>query len=172
MDDVDPSHDLEQLRRQVHRRAVAGRTVGELPGIGLCSLHDVLDGLEGAVRLDDQHVGAGADQSYADEVLLGLVRKLLDQRIVDRQRRCREQQGIAVGRGLGHQVGTDYRTCTGLVVDDDGLAQETLHVFCKLAADDVGAAAGGERNDHPDRARRKVVGREVYSNRPRTVIGA
>src|SRR5262245_33266678 len=60
-----------------------------------------------------------------------------------KRRRCRDQQGMAIGLRLRHQRGTDVAAAAAAVLDDDRLAPLRL----QLVADDsgkhvVGAAAG------------------------------
>jgi hypothetical protein len=68
-----------------------------------------------------------------------------------------EQQRVAVGRPLGDELGADIAAGAGPVLDHEGLAQNFSHLRRHDAADNVGRAAGGERNDHLHRVRWKII---------------
>src|SRR5258708_3896810 len=61
------------------------------------------------------------------------------------------EQRVAVGGGLGDIFGGDDALRTGLVLDDDRLAQSFGHLGRDHAHDDVVAAAGREADDDADR---------------------
>ena len=69
------------------------------------------------------------------------------------------QERIAVGGGLGREIGAEHAAGTGPVVDEDLLAEFLAELIGDDAADHVVAAAGRERNDQPDRPVRIIVGR-------------
>ncbi len=58
---------------------------------------------------------------------------------------------VAVGRGLGREVGRDRVGGPGLVLDDDRLAQRAAHLLAEQASNHVGAAAGGGADVDADR---------------------
>ena len=61
------------------------------------------------------------------------------------------------GVGLRHEVGADRAVGAGLVLDDDGLAEDVLDLVGDQAADEIGRAAGREGDHHADRAVGEVL---------------
>jgi hypothetical protein len=97
------------------------------------------------------NVGRGHRERDRSEVAHRVVAQVLEQRRVDREHADRaDQEGVAVGVGLGDELGGDGAVGTGLVLDHRGLAEEFLELRADGASDDVGGAAGDERNHHPD----------------------
>jgi len=97
MHDIDPGHQLEQLARHVHRRAVARGGEVELAGIGFGVRDELRDILHRQIRRYDHQVGepqgAGDRDGVADEVEW----QLLVERLADRIIRRDEHHGVAVG---------------------------------------------------------------------------
>ena len=77
-------------------------------------------------------------------------------RDADRAERGEEQRG-AVGLRLRHVVGADRAVGAGLVLDDDGLAEDVLDLVGDQAADEIGRAAGREGDHDVDRLVGKVL---------------
>jgi hypothetical protein len=63
---------------------------------------------------------------------------------------CAHQERVAVGRGLGDDLRAEVAARAGAVLDDDLLAEPHRELRREDAADDVGGAAGRERDDHRD----------------------
>ena len=80
------------------------------------------DGSNGSLRVD-----RGADRQRADVA---------------------QQQRVAVGRRLGHEVGAEVAVGAGLVLDDHGLLERLRQRLADGAGDDVGRAA--RRVGHDD----------------------
>ena len=57
---------------------------------------------------------------------------------------------MAVRLALRHELGGDGAIGAGLVLDHRRLAEQLLEFRTDGAPDDVGGAAGDERDDHPD----------------------
>ena len=57
------------------------------------------------------------------EILLDIERQLVVELRIDRVRRQREQERVAVGRRLGRDVGADIAGGATAIVDDDRLSQ-------------------------------------------------
>jgi hypothetical protein len=62
-----------------------------------------------------------------------------------------EQDGVAVGCGMGDSLGADDGRRPGAVLDDDGLAECLAHGAADDAREIVGAAARRIRHHDPDR---------------------
>ena len=159
MDHEGASQALEQLARQVDRRAVAAAGHVELAGMRLRVAHEVGHrGDAGGLRLcrvEHQHIGHAGDQRDRHEVLDRVVGQLRVQRLVDAVRADRaHQQGVAVRCRLGHFGGAEVAAGAGLVVDDEGLAEGALQLRRQRAGQQVGGAAGRERHDDAHRLAR------------------
>ena len=82
----------------------------------------------------------------------------VDERI-DRERAIgSDQQSVAVGGRLGHELGADAAPRAAAIFDDHGLPQRLADLLADQPSDDVRIAAGGEGNDQADGAIR--VGRK------------
>jgi hypothetical protein len=76
---------------------------------------------------------------------------------IDRDLAVRKQPyRVAVGRRLGDQLGGDVAVRARPVLDDHRLAERLRQLLRQHARRDVGRAAGRDRNDEADRARRKL----------------
>ena len=104
-------------------------------------------------RLGDQRDGNKRLQ-WIGKRLLGVVGD------IGGQRQVREQQRVAIGQGLRHQVGAEHAGRSGAIVDDDRLAEILGQLQPDNAADDVGAAPGRERHHQTDRSGRIVGGED------------
>ena len=65
---------------------------------------------------------------------------------------------MAVGFGLGHEIGADRAVGARLVLDQHRLGQQVLEPVSEQAAHEIGRTAGREGDDHADRAGREVLG--------------
>ena len=154
---------LEQLRGQVSRRADAGGTEGNLARIGLGigdQFFRVLD-REIVVRRHDQRRDGG--ERNRGEALHRIVGNLAR---VERGVRCvrgdHGEEGVAVRRGLRHQIGAEYGVCAGLVFNHDVPAGLLLHPLRDDARHVIGNPTGGVGHDPPDRLRRVSLGRGTH----------
>ena len=98
-----------------------------------------------------QHQVRIVDRRDAGEIARQRERLAGQQRFIHGVRVGHQQQRVAVGRGLGNDVGADHRAAAGLVVDDEALAQRLLQPLREKAGVVVGRAAGGEGHDDADR---------------------
>ena len=62
-----------------------------------------------------------------------------------------DAQGVTVRRRLRAGLRAENAGGAAAVLDDERLAELLLQLGAGLAHDDVGDAAGGDRDDHPDR---------------------
>ena len=141
-------HLLEQFRSQMVGRAGTAGAVGEAPGILFRQLDQLAHRISGEVGLCDQHVGRGHRERDRREVAHWLIAQVLEERGIDGEDANRtDQQRVAIGLGLGDVLGGDRPVRAGLVLDYRGLAEQPLELRADGAADDVGGAAGDERDD-------------------------
>ena len=121
--DVDAGLGLEQLEREVLRRAAAGRSAGQRL-LRLARGDHVLQRLVGARLVDDEHRRVGADQRDRRERLDRVVADLRIEADVDRVRADRAAEDrVAVGRGARGDLRADAAAGAALVVDDDRRAE-------------------------------------------------
>ena len=100
------------------------------------------------------HQHGRVEHRHADrrEILDRVVGQVAAQGRVDRDRAHRgEEQGVAVGVGLGHVLGRDRAVRARPVLDDDGLSEQRSQPLGEQARDEIGGAAGGERDHELDR---------------------
>ena len=74
-------------------------------------------------------------------------------------RRDRERVSVRAGSLYLHRA--DCADGAADILDDDGLAEIAAQLVGSQAADDVGAAAGGEGHDYLDRPRGPGLGRRL-----------
>jgi hypothetical protein len=77
-------------------------------------------------------------------------RALRQQRRDDVRGDTRDDQRVAVGRGLGGEIGADRAARAGAVLDDEARLQTLRELLRDEAAERVGGAARRERRDDPD----------------------
>ena len=150
MGEIDPCHHLEQFHRQVVGRAVAGRGVGDDSRLCLRCGQEVLDRFVGRVRIDYQQIGCRTGPGKRREVACNVQFRLHMQAVDQRERKCNNQDGMPVGRRLGHEIGTDHGAAARLVFHDRTW-RETLGKFlCQGASERVVESAGREGHYHLD----------------------
>ena len=70
--------------------------------------------------IDDHDIGRDRDLAHRGEVALDVVRQLRTHSRVDSMRaRVADDQRVAIGRRLGHDVGTDDASGAGMILDKD-----------------------------------------------------
>ncbi len=152
MDHEGLGRDLELLAQHVAEAAGARRRVRILARVGLQHGQEFLVVLGREARVHRDHVGHVGQVGDGLEVLDRVVRQLgVAGRVHGHGRDRRDADGVAVGRGLGDGVGADRTAPAGAVFHHHRLAQDAAHLVRRATADDVGGAAGGERNDQADR---------------------
>ena len=163
MGQVDARHHLEQLAGDVQRRGVAARRHVDLARIGL-GISDELGNRCRRHRWIDHHdQGNGADARHRRGVADEIETQVVVDRRVDGVRRHGEQQRVAVRGGAHHRLGADIGAGARPVLDDEWLAQPLRQPLTDEASDDVGRAAGRNRNGQAHRPRR--VGLRVRATR-------
>ena len=95
-----------------------------------------------------RHVGDPADRGEGGGRVVG---QLAVERAAGGLADMVHQDGVAVGVGLGDAGGAQGTAGAADILDDHLLAQGLGHRLGDQAADRVGGAAGGERDDHGDR---------------------
>ena len=79
-----------------------------------------------------------------------------------------DEQRVAVGRRLRHQLGADRGIAAGAVLDHHRLPPMLGHFRTHDAGDGVGRAAGRERHDHADGVARIIFCCQRPAPRPKT----
>ena len=114
----------------------------ELAGLGLGERDQLLHVVRRQRWLRDHDQRRDAHQRHVGEVLQRVVGQLRIERGVDRMRRDHGAEGVAVGRGLGDDVGADDGVGARLVLEDDRLTPSASETFCPTSArHQVGVAA-------------------------------
>jgi hypothetical protein len=96
--DRDAGLELQQFRRQVRRRALAGIDDVELLFVGLRFVDQLLDRGEGRGGMDQDDVGRGAELGDRQEILERIVAGIAEQARIDHETGRRNQERVAVGR--------------------------------------------------------------------------
>ena len=152
---------IEQQRRQMARRAVAGRAVGELARMRLSVVHELLEGLEFRFLRHDDDQRRGGDQRDRCEGGQRVDLEALEHVRVHRHRSLiGHQDRIAVRRGLGRGLGGDIAARRRDVFNDDGLAELFAGGLRHQPRDRIGAAARRIRHDQLDRAARIILSQQ------------
>ena len=122
---------LEELHREVMRRAVAGRAVVDLARARLRAARSnsaaVFAFSDGCV---DQREAGDRERRDRREILDRVVRDLLEEAAVQHDRVRRHQQRVAVGRRLRRGLGADVAARADAVVDDDRRPSSRSPIFC------------------------------------------
>ncbi|MNZ97641.1 hypothetical protein D3C78_1168900 [compost metagenome] len=142
--------ELEDLGREMRRRAVAGRGVVVVLGLGLGQRHQFGHGLHRHLGVDHHQRGRIADHAYGLELRDRVVAQLLQRRAHAVRADVAEENGVAVGRGARHMLRRDGAVGAGLVLDDHLLAQQARHLLRHDTRHGVVAAAGRRGNDQGD----------------------
>ena len=138
--EFDSRHRFEQHRREMRRRAVAGRGVEQLPRVRLGVRDHLAQILErhGVVHADDRR--PGGDAADRRKILVRVVGEALVQRPVDRHVRG-VKDGVAVGRRARDVLVRDVATRAGLVLDDHRLAEVLGELVGREARQEIARAA-------------------------------
>ena len=146
----------EQFHRKVMRAARPWRSIGDLAGLLLRGVDQLLHGAHvqcGRIHRDREH--ESPRQRDRREVIRGIVRQLLEQAGVERVgAEIAQEDGVAVGRRTLHVLGTDDRRAAGAVVDHDRLPERFAHLGTYGARKEIGTAPRGKRHDQANRLRR------------------
>ena len=160
-----PEHVVEQHAAEMRRRAGAGRAELHLGLVGLGVGDELLEVLGRQILAHGQHDRHLGEQRDRREIGLRIVERLLVERLaLGMGADGAEHEGVAVGLGIGDALGAGHAAGAADVLDHDLLAENFAHARADHAAEHVGRAAGGERNDHGHRpgrdnpARRRARG--------------
>ena len=120
--EVHAGHELEQFAGDMLRAADAGRCHVELARIGLGVGDELNHGLGRHGRVDLHDERNGLDRCDRRDVADKVEVELLVQRDIDRVLRIDRQQGVAVGRHVGHGFGRNIAGGARTDLDDELLA--------------------------------------------------
>ena len=150
---VHPRHGLEQFDGEMRGRAVTGGGDGEHAGPRLRERDEFPDVARGKGRVHDQQQGARCQHRHRREIPRWIEREFPVQARIDGVAGTDEDDGIAVGFGLGGDLRADDAARAATVVHHKSRAQVLREFLRDDAAEVVGAAAGRERHDHAHRTR-------------------
>ena len=132
----------------MRQAAVARRAVGQRAGVLLRVLDELGHGAARYLgRVGDQDQRIGDEQRDGREIAPAVVGQFRVGVLRDDEGRGGEQHRVAVGRGLGDDVGADGRGRAGLVVHDHRLAPARGQLLGHHAGHHVRLAAWRERHD-------------------------
>jgi hypothetical protein len=154
---LQPRHALEQHHVHVERGADPGGAISELARFLTCERNQLADVCRGERRVPEQRLMDAHEPGDRDEVLLLVVGKLafaVERRVDHERAGLREQQRIAIGRGLGDRGSAEHMRCAALVLDDDLLAPALREPLPNRASDHVGHPARSGRDRDGDGAHR------------------
>ena len=149
MGHVDASHALEQFRFEMGNGTAALRCDVQTAVLLLRERNQFGNRLRRQIFIDQQNVRHIGDQRNGDKILHEVVAKLRVERGgngIDRG--WSHQQGVAVGRGMRGDFGTDVRPGARPVVDHHRLAQPLAELLAHEPCQQVRRAGGRKRHDH------------------------
>ena len=152
MGDMGAHGGVEHDAGEMGRRAGARRPVAHLVLVLLGVFDEFLEIVDRQVLAHDQHRRDFGNQRDRREIGRRVVERPLVERLVlgvgaDRA----ELDRVAVRRRLGDAQAAGHAAGAADIFDDDLLAEHFAHALPDHAAEHVGRAAGGERDDHGDR---------------------
>jgi hypothetical protein len=139
-------------------RSEAARGVGVLSRIGFDQRDELLEIAHRQRRIHRDKVGRRDRQRHRREILVGIERQLGKQRGVDDVGAKRNQQRVAVGRRPRRLRGAHVAGRAGDVLNIELLAEMVGELLRGKARENVGRAAGLERDDDAHRAARPRLG--------------
>ena len=126
MHDVDMRRGLEQFAGEMRREPIARGGVVELARIGLGEIDQFLQRMRRHAEIDHEHVRLRADQADRVEILLGIEADLFVEAAIGGQDGIVAQQdGVAIGRRMGHDLARDIAAGARPIVDHERLAEQT-----------------------------------------------
>ncbi len=95
--------------------------------------------------------GRRRDRDHADRHQIGIgIGKIFQQQAVGDGTRRADQKGVAVGRGMSDERGTDHRAGARPIFDDNRLPEALSDALGRKSSDQVIGAAGPEPHDPAD----------------------
>ena len=160
MAQLDAGRLVEQRHRQMQRAVEAGRAHHDAVRLGFRGVDELLQRLVGLLVVDHDDHRVGDEARDRDEIGAGEFRRAAEQ-LVDlgkaRDRRDVGEQRVAVGLGIRGELRADRAGRAGLGLDHHRLLDHRLEHGGERARHHIGGAAGRERIDEGDRARRVIL---------------
>ena len=143
---------VELGKRHMRACAVAGGGVVVFAGVGLDLVNKLFEVLDvDDIGIDGQHIGHIHQRGDGHKVGFHIKGQLFVKRCIAAVGGCgAEVDGVAIWLGAGHVLTADIAGRAGLVVNDDGLAQQLAQRLLCHAADHVHTRAGVKAHDHGD----------------------
>ncbi len=156
MQKVDACDLIEQFAGEMLRGGKARTGEDNLAGIGFGLLDELFDIIGRKIRTRHDQEARARDLRHRRQ-RRGVVRHLLARDRGDDLARRHDAERVTVGHGFRDQFVAENAAGARLVLDNDRLAEPVLHRVGKNAPDNVGAAAGAERDDDADRLLRPLL---------------
>ena len=146
----------------------------EFAGLRLRQRDQLSHVLRRNVVCHDEHLRHLGHQRDGLQILQRIVGNPFHRRADGERAGARKRNGVAIGRCLGEHLGAEHAALAAAIVDDHRLLGDFRHALAEHARDDVAGAAGRERHDQPDLARRKIfcAGRRRRSSRDKPARNA
>jgi hypothetical protein len=142
---------VEPDAEQVRERAVAERRVVQPVGFGLRERTQLGDGLGRQFGIHEQSFGEEEQPRHRHEVV-GIVGQLVElHRVIRHRRVIDDAERVAVARRLRAGLASENAGGAAAILDHQRLAEFRFEFLRRRAHDDVGHAAGGDRDDQADR---------------------
>jgi hypothetical protein len=135
---------------EVLGRAVARAAEHQLAGAGLGGVDQLLHAFDRLVVAHHDDEARRGDLPDRVECLQRVEARRLGHHRRDDLARRHDAERVAILGRVGDRLVAEQPASAGPVLDHDRLAKLFLHALADDAADDVGAAAGAERNDDLD----------------------
>ena len=161
VDHLDPGQQLDQVRRQVRRRARALRRIGDLAGVRLGVGDQLPDVGRGEVLAHHQRVRHPHQQRDRRELRRIEADVGIEQLHEGDGRGRADEQRVAVRRRAERLRGADRHAGAADVLDDDRLAPFLAELIGDHPRQHVGGRSGRGRQDHFDEPRRIGLLREA-----------
>ena len=147
---LDAGQHIEQLAHQVLRTAAGHRCHIELPRPRLGIGDELMQSIHRRGRIDHQDVIGFGDDGHRCEILEHIERRLGEQ-AQNNLAVPAQQHRIAIGRSLGHSVGSGQGVAAGTVINEDIAAERFTQFVADQTRQGGGTAAGRIRRDPADR---------------------
>jgi hypothetical protein len=151
---LDAGGRAEDLARQMQGRADAARAEIEPAGLAPGQRKKVAYILHRQPGVDHDDVRHGDELADGGQVPQRIERDFRVQAGCCGQAGIADEEGVAVGRGLGHRIHADHAAGARLVLHHDGHAEDVADRLRDVARNHVGGAARRIGDDPADRPRR------------------
>ena len=131
--------------------ADTGRSHRQRAGLGFGQRNEILHTAHRQRRMRHQHIGRIRHQRDRCKIAQRVVRHFGKDTGIDRHRRRRNHQCVAIGRGLRRQLRAQHATRAGAILHNHRLAHLIREFLREKSPHNIAAAAGRAGHDHAQR---------------------